>query len=366
MSISRRAFLGFPAALVARPAASGNILVAVQLAGGNDGLNTVVPYEDDHYARRRSTLRLTGSQVRRIAPSTGLHPEMPGFERLFKEGRLAIVQAVGYPKMHRDHGAAMRSWQTANPAPAGEETGWLGRAADQAWNPVEGNVPAVFVGAIGQPLTLRARRTVVPSLREAKEWTLTAEVRGPSPAWTAARRVSTVLQRGPAVAYPNYSLAQSLRNVAQLIRADLGVGVYLVEHGGPPPGGYDNHANQAGHHAVLLRELSESIAAFCADLAGDGWLDRVLLMTYSEFGRTVTENGRHGTNHGAAAPVFMVGGRVKGGLHGAPPDLSKLEGDAPVALIDFRSVYATVLEKWLGLPAEPVLGQRFSLLDLVA
>ncbi len=365
MPISRRAFLGFPAALLARPAASGNILVAVQLAGGNDGLNAVVPFEDDHYARSRPTLRLSAGQVRKIAPSTGLHAEMSGLERLFKEGRLAIVQAVGYPKMHRDHGAAMRSWQTANPAPSGEETGWLGRAADRAWDPVEGNVPAAFVGTIGQPLTLRARRTVVPSLRDPKDWTLTAEVSGPSPAWAAARRVSTVLHRGPASPYPSCSLAQSLRNVAQFIRADLGVSVYLVEHGGPPPGGYDNHANQAGHHAVLLRELSESVAAFCADLASDGWLDRVLLMTYSEFGRTVSENGRRGTNHGAAAPVFVAGGRVKGGLHGAPPDLSKLEGDAPVALIDFRSLYATVLEKWLGLPAEPVLGQRFELLDLL-
>lgn len=364
MVCSRRSFLGWPAMLLARPAATGNILVVVQLAGGNDGLNTVVPYEDDEYARRRTTLRLSAAQVRKIAPGTGLHPEAAGFERLFKDGCLSIWQAVGYPNMHREHGVAMRSWQTAHPDPSGRETGWLGRAADQVSDAEEGNVPAVFVGGIGKPLTLQARRVFTPALREAKEWTLAADLSGASKAWEAARRVAAEMRRGSRVDYPQCALAQSFRTVAQLIRAELGIAVFLVEHGGPPPGGYDNHANQAGHHGVLLRELSGVMAAFCEDLAADGLLNRTLIMTYSEFGRTVSENGRHGTNHGAAAPMFLAGGKVKGGLHGSPPDLKNLEGDAPRAQIDFRPVYATVLERWLGWPSEPVLEGRYPLLDL--
>ena len=154
--------------------------------------------------------------------------------------------------------------------------------------------------------------------------------------------------------------------MAQLIRADLGVQVYLVEQGGVSPGGFDNHANQAGNHAVTLRELSDSVAAFCDDLVHDKLLDRVLLMTYSEFGRTLSENGRHGTNHGAAAPVFLAGGKLKGGLHGAHPSLSDLDNDAPKPHTDFRSVYATVLESWLGLASEPILGERFTRSDVLA
>jgi uncharacterized protein (DUF1501 family) len=181
-----------------------------------------------------------------------------------------------------------------------------------------------------------------------------------------ARRVSNVLKAARSQPYPTYGLAQSLRTVAQLIRADLGIRIFLTEQGGVSPGGFDNHSNQAGNHAVVLRELSDSMAAFCDDMARDKLLDRVLLMTYSEFGRTLSENGRHGTGHGAAAPVFLAGGRAKAGLVGAHPSLTDLDNDAPKPHTDFRAVYATLLDRWLGLQSEPVLGGRFATLDIVA
>jgi uncharacterized protein (DUF1501 family) len=152
--------------------------------------------------------------------------------------------------------------------------------------------------------------------------------------------------------------------VSQFIRADIGIRIYLVELGGVSPGTFDNHANQAQNQAVVLRELSDSVAAFSDDLGRDKLLDRVLLMTYSEFGRTLTENGRHGTGHGVAAPVFLIGGKLKGGLVGAHPSLTDLEADAPKSHTDFRSVYATALDTWLGIPSEPILGGRYTPLEV--
>jgi len=158
-------------------------------------------------------------------------------------------------------------------------------------------------------------------------------------------------------------LGQNLATVAQLIRADLGIRIYFVELGGGGIGGFDTHANQAANHGSLLRELAESTSAFIEDLNHDRLLDSVLVMTFSEFGRTLTESGRHGTNHGAAAPMFMIGGRVKGGLWGAHPSLTDLEEDAPKFHTDFRRVYATVLERWLNLNSEKILPPGFTPLD---
>jgi uncharacterized protein (DUF1501 family) len=158
-------------------------------------------------------------------------------------------------------------------------------------------------------------------------------------------------------------LAENLATVAQLIRADLGIRIYSVELGGGGIGGFDTHANQAANHGALLRELAESTSAFVDDLKHDRLLDSVLVMTFSEFGRTLSESGRRGTNHGAAAPMFMIGGRVKGGLWGAHPSLTDLEEDAPKFHTDFRRVYATVLERWLNLKSEKVLAPGFTPLD---
>jgi uncharacterized protein (DUF1501 family) len=183
-----------------------------------------------------------------------------------------------------------------------------------------------------------------------------------------SRKVEAVARdQAPAGAgeYPRYGLAQKLRTVAQLIRADLGIRIYCPELGGDGFGGFDNHANQRGNHGALLRQLSESVAAFVDDLARDKLLDRVLLMTFSEFGRTVKENGRRGTDHGSAAPVFLAGGKLKGGFTGDHPNLTELENGGQKFHIDFRRVYATVLDAWLGVDSQPVLGERFKPLEVL-
>jgi uncharacterized protein (DUF1501 family) len=203
----------------------GRVLVVLQMAGGNDGLNTIVPFEDDSYGRARTTLRLGAGQVRKIAPSLGLHREMGGFERLLGEGRMTVLQGVGYPKMNRDHDRAMRNWQTAQVPEGIAQTGWLGRYADRASIAEQGNVPAIYVGRSPQPFTMRSREAVVPAIASAGDWSLKGKVvgglEGCDGARKAAASVSGVLKGGGrAAAYPQSALAQSLGSVAQLMRAE--------------------------------------------------------------------------------------------------------------------------------------------------
>ncbi len=372
----------------------GNIVVVIQLAGGNDGLNTVVPYADDVYARSRPTLRLDARQVLRITDYLGFHPRLKSLARHFEQGRLSIVQGVGYPNPSQGHFESMRVWQTADGKPSHLATGWLGRAADVLSAVSPEAVPALFVGTIRQPFTLNAARTIVPSIREAKD----LELRPPAGLSYAAyiqlleqsvsashgadgqlvehvarvtaaacdqlRKVQTALDAPkPPQGYPPIELAMHLRTVAQLIRAELGVRIYCVELGGEEPGGFDNHAVQRDNHAALLEQLAESVAAFLADLQRDGLLDRVLLMSYSEFGRTIQENGRRGTDHGSAACMILAGGRVRGGLVGEHPNLLETENGGLKHHTDFRQVYAAVLRDWLGLDPTVVLGRGYKPLD---
>jgi uncharacterized protein (DUF1501 family) len=383
------------------------ILVVVQLAGGNDGLNTIVPYADDHYARSRHTLRLSGKDVLRIDPLLGFHPGMPAFARLFQEGRLSVVQGVGYPHPNQSHETSMRIWQTARPEDPAAQTGWLGGAADVLSGAGQADVPAMFVGQIAQPFTLHARTAIVPSVRAAEDCTLRVPLgaaKGDSPifaareapsdrhavaaakigtvpaerpptllehvqrtaaaARVASRRIEQALEAPTAVEYPPLPLAAMLRTIAQLIRADAGIRIYHTELGGEEPGGFDNHANQRDNHASLLRQLSQSVGAFVDDLRRAGLFDRVLLMTFSEFGRTLAENGRRGTDHGSAAPMFLAGGKLRGGLAGPHPDLSETEQGGVRHHTDFRRVYATILDRWLGLDSRAILGGQFEPLEL--
>jgi uncharacterized protein (DUF1501 family) len=369
-----------------RPDADGRILVMVQLAGGNDGLNTVIPYEDDEYGRNRPTLRFKANEVHKIDSQLGFHPQTKGLWRLYQEGRLGIVQGVGYPKPSGDHAASMRIWQTASTDHLGHQTGWLGRAIDRSSDADAADLPGVFVGTIPRPFLLNAEKTVVPSVRAIKDYTLQKQPaatrvpratndrlisflqRSTIQADAAAVRINAVLQKQksrPGAEYPDVPAGQRFRTVAQLIRADLGIRIFCTEVGGNQPGGFDNHANQRGNHGALLHQLSESVAAFADDLARDNLLDRVLLMTFSEFGRTVKENGRRGTGHGSAAPVFVVGGKVKGGLTSEHPSLTELENGGPKHHTDFRRLYATALENWLGIESGPVLGEEFKPLDVL-
>jgi uncharacterized protein (DUF1501 family) len=360
------------------------VLVVLQLTGGNDGLNTVVPYADDEYGRNRPTLRLPTNELHKIDASLGFHPRMEAFSKLYKDGHLAIVQGVGCPNPDQNHERALRMWHTADPQRPQCPTGWLGRAVDRVWSPVASDTTAAFVGPIPRPFALNAENVVVPSLRSAEDITIhqpagwAAPITAPSDntllqfmrqsaldARGKSERIEAVVKTaGGSADYPAFGLARDLRTVAQLIRADVGIRIFLAELGGGGLGGFDNHANQLGNHCALLHQLAESVAAFLYDLQRDKQLDRVVLMTFSEFGRTVKENGRRGTDHGIAAPVFLAGGQVKGGLVGPHPSLTDLDKGALKMHTDFRQVYATVLDRWLGFDSEPVLGGRFESLDV--
>ncbi len=378
-------------------ASSPTALVVIQLAGGNDGLNTVVPFRDEEYAKARPTLRLRRPDVHRISDELGFHPKLRAFARLYEEGLLAIVQGVGYPNPQQGHFESMRVWQAGDTDYRGVQTGWIGRAVDALLAHHQGAMPAVFVGHIQKPFALNAQQAVIPTLRALADATLQlAEPSSPpaASAWLGEKepdpapapednkllafvrrttlaaaeqsaRVQTVLTQEPPGRYPPFQLARQLFMIAQLLRAELPVRVYYTELGGEEPGGFDTHAGQAANHGALLEQLAESLAAFLDDLKRDGLADRVVVMTFSEFGRTVEENGRRGTDHGSAAPVFVAGGKVHGGLVGPHPNLTERENGGQKHHTDFRRVYATVLENWLGFDSQGVLGRPFAPLPLL-
>lgn len=367
------------------------VLVVVQLSGGNDGLNTVVPYGDDEYARNRPTLSLPPKDLHKIDSFIGFHPRMAAFMRLYKEGHLSIIHAVGYPNSDRSHDGAMQVWHTADPDQPNRQTGWLGRAADSILRPDMATVPAVFVGPIACPFSLNAEHAIIPSIQSADDLTIKpvqnksqskaitklprAEMgdtllnflqESMSNANAMSKRIETAAGASSnAAEYPSFQLAGYLRTIAQLIRADVGIRIFYAELGGGGIGGFDNHANQLGNHCALLHQLSESLEAFINDLKSDKLLDRVLLMTISEFGRTVRENGRRGTGHGAAAPIFLAGGKLKSGIIGSHPSLTGLDKDGLKFHTDFRRVYATILDKWLGFESCIVLGKQYEPLDFL-
>jgi uncharacterized protein (DUF1501 family) len=375
-----------------RPDAGGRVLVVVQLDGGNDGLNTVVPHGDDIYYQSRPQLALKARDLKPIDDHVGLHPALDDFAKLRDEGRLAVVQSVGYPNPNRSHFESMAVWHTARLRPGREEPGWLARAADCGPPGAVGDAPALHVAAGALPQALRGGRQHVPSLVTAEQFRRRLglpESAGPDEQRAALNRIAGQAEAGDnpllqfvsrsAVAtyascarleralgeaddarYPDdYGLARRLRLIARLIRGGLTTPIYYTQLGG-----FDTHAEQRYRHEGLLRELGRSLRAFLNDLDRSGEGGRVAVLVFSEFGRRLRENASAGTDHGTAAPVFVLGRPVQGGLHGPYPDLARLEDGDPRHAIDFRRVYAAVLERWLGLPAEAPLGGTFEPLPL--
>jgi len=380
-----------------RRSAKDTILVVVQLAGGNDGLNSVVPHGDDCYAAARPTLRLEPARLHKIDDLLGFHPEMRAFARLFRDGLASVVQGVGYPNPHQGHFESMHVWQTARLPGSPAETGWIGRAADHVRRPDDTRAMAVYVGRIATPFAVNAQRAMVPTVRSIEDCLFreppppgpdgpaparsgeksTGESAGskaarPEPladflrqstlaAYASHRQIDGVTRNETrAAVYPPSQLAQMFQIIVRLIRADLGIRIFYTELGGQEPGGFDTHANQAANHGALLRQLSESVAALVEDLKRDRLLDRVVLMTFSEFGRTVHENGRRGTDHGSAAPVFLAGGGLQGGVIGPHPGFDQLENGGQKHHTDFRRLYATLLDQWLGFDGRAILGEKFA------
>jgi len=353
-----------------------SVLVVVQLSGGNDGLNTVIPYEDDAYHRSRPTLRAAAERVLKLDNRLGLHPELAGLKRLYDDGRLSVVTNVGYPNPDRSHFRSMDIWHTARLDPAGVDVGWLGRVVDQMQE--QRSAPtALHIGEQSLPLALKTRTHTVPSIRSLEAFRLregAAELEAAIAARRDAARDDLLFVQHVALSacanarrieqmarpqaaggeYPNYGLARRLREIADLIAADFGPRIYYTSLDG-----FDTHARQALAHGPLLRELGDSVAAFLGDLKSRGLAERVVLMTFSEFGRRLKENAGQGTDHGAAAPMFVAGAACRAGVLGDAPDLSNLEDGDVRHRVDFRQVYAELLDRWLNVDSRDVLGEQF-------
>lgn len=370
-----------------------NVLVVVQLSGGNDGLNTVVPYADDVYAKNRFQTRISAGAVHKIDDYLGFHPSMVGMHRLFQEQQLSIVQGVGYPNPNRSHFESMDIWHTAQPEVTGvaRQVGWLGKHLDQRddGNRAAKEVLGVHLGTDVQPIALAGLNVQVPSIGSFDDFRfenmgdprlnairerlisttgsdsneLLAHVRAAAQtALASSRRVRQAIERTSASSeYPQTDLGKKLRGIAQLIHAGLATRIYYVTLDG-----FDTHSLQAESHAGLLRELSGAVTAFIDDLAGSGQSKRVLLACFSEFGRRVKENASRGTDHGAAAPLFLAGGSLRGGLVGKHPSLTDLDDGDLKFHTDFRRVYASILENWLGVESVPILGGKFRPLNVFA
>lgn len=369
------------------PEKDRSILVLVQLAGGNDGLNTVVPFEDADYHRLRPTLGLPKEQVLPLNDTLGLHPACAPLHRLYEEGRLGVVQNVGYPNPNRSHFRSTEIWETASGSNEYLSSGWIGRFLDNACSGapeetpvavhVSNEVPQSFLAGKAHPtFGLNPNQRNRRESRENLALLETLVGQGPSAeehgnhtflrqtmmdALVTEKRVQGVLgDYRPEATYPGTPFAQSLRNVAALVAAGFPTRVYFVTLGG-----FDTHSNQATAHQNLLRTLSDGLAAFQKDLEAHRLDRQVLTMTFSEFGRRPNENESRGTDHGTAAPLFVMGTRVKGALHGTPPSLKLQRNQDLTFSTDFRQVYATVLDKWFACPTEQVLGRSYRPLDFV-
>ena len=370
------------------------VLVVLEMNGGNDGLNTVIPYADDLYPKYRSSLLQTKDQVVKVNDHVGLHPGMRSFDRLLQRGELAVVQGVGYPNPERSHFESMDTWQSADPQRK-TTTGWIGRSTNELQG-ANGGIPIMHIGPNRLPLALQGATGGAISVNNQVPYRL--ELGGGEPEQQKARRklledlaqprqddpasladfvyrrevqTLTTLDRlqevlkgtntgqfagfGPdGRPYGANALPQKLQLVAQLIQKGFGTRVFYVMRDG-----FDTHSDQAGQHRGLLAEVADGITSFFETLRQTGHDKRVRLMTFSEFGRRVQENASKGTDHGAASCLFVAGPGLKGGAVGDHPSLSDLDSGDLKYHTDFRRVYATLLDGWLGCDSQAVLGAKY-------
>ncbi len=372
------------------PDMGGKTLVLVQMAGGNDGLSTLVPYSNGSYQSARPTLRFDAEEVLPLDADFGLHPNLAGMKGLWDEGKLAVIQGVGYPDQNYSHFKSMAIWQRADPGLTATD-GWLGRTLDamesEAHDPflgfnVGGSTPASFQGPVAVPsvsdpddyaFKVGGQAASPDHQRTQTLLKLYEEYPANSPFGvllettvdTAVDSSAALAEAGdvytPAVAYPETSFAGGMSLLAQAIVGDLGMRVGHVTLGG-----FDTHTNQRDDHDDLMTTLDGGISAFYSDLEAHGKADDVIVLTWSEFARRVQENASEGTDHGAANLMFAVGKGVEGGMFGEPPSLENLVDQGNLGYTtDFRSVYATIAERWLGVPADELLGETWPQLGFI-
>lgn len=362
-----------------RPSGDGRILVVVQLSGGNDGLNTLVPYRNELYQKARPKLKISGDDVVRINDEFGLHPSLTSIESLLEGNRLAIVQGVGYPSPNRSHFESMDIWHTCATKEARKGSGWLGRYLGSHQEAKGSDASALHIGHEVLPLALVEKGVQVPSIASVEQMRLkggdpsSSEMRrsedeqdsnellnfvaaSTDAALAASKRLETALatpdQSGD---FPATGLGERLKTISRLILAGLSTRIYYVTLDG-----FDTHANQPDAHAGLLRQWSEAISAFCQSMQRAGQQDRVLVMTFSEFGRRVAENASLGTDHGAAAPMIFAGPSFAKPIVGELPSLDDLDDGDLKFHTDFRDVYATIVAEWMSGNPEKVLGESFT------
>ncbi|PHQ31585.1 DUF1501 domain-containing protein [Rhodopirellula bahusiensis] len=385
MKTNRRRFLGHGSAVVlgampslvsravmadegTRSNRNGKILVVIQMSGGNDGINTIIPYADEGYAMHRKKLRLPTDRLLKINDSVGFHPSMRSAADLLEQGKLGIVQCVGYPNPSRSHDTSMAIWHSAQ---VGDEDvlrshGWLGMAMDAARKKTD-DPDMILVGDESQPLAIQSRRSTAVTLSSLTDLRLRQPAHAqPKPTSdqasesSLAQFVDQTMQDAIATAsalernteggadgsakYPTTRIGRRMQTISTMVKSGFQTPIYYAIQSG-----YDTHAAQLPSHSRLLREFSDATKAFLDDIEASGLSDQVCVMGFSEFGRRVAENNSEGTDHGTAGPVFLAGNRVRSGLIGTTPKLTDLvDGDLQMST-DFRNMYQEVTQAWLGI-----------------
>jgi uncharacterized protein (DUF1501 family) len=376
------------APLAGLPGGSDRVLILVNLQGGNDGLNTVVPFANQRYYQLRPNLAISPNAVLRLDDQLGFNPNMKSFKAMYDKGQVAVVQGVGYPNPDLSHFRSTEIWQTASPERY-LHSGWVGRYLDQAGLPANNLFNGVALSQL-VPEALSSQNVDVPAIASMGTYGLTIDKNDNTRnAYSSLMRDRTVPFKSPYLArvmeiedhaqrgseelpkliagykaqatYPATPIARSLALAAQIVGSNLGTRVIYVQHGS-----FDTHVSQPATHDRLIEQFSDAVAAFYADLAAHGNDKRVLTMTFSEFGRRAAENGSRGTDHGEASPLFLIGGGVKGGIYGDNPVIGQEQYGNVKYSIDFRNVYATILERWLNRPSVPILSGSFATLPVLS
>lgn len=360
-------------------------LVVIQLSGGNDAMNTIVPYTNGIYHDSRSAIHLTESDVIDINGSLGFHPEMGEIKKLWDSNNVAVINGIGYPVPNRSHFRSMDIWHTAESESIAPD-GWLGRTIREI-DPSHNNVVTAVNFGRGLPRALVCKDVPVASVGDLETYGLMPDIQGKDQRENALNYFSRMY--GPnqgrdaildalsengvsamigadilsganskyssSVEYADNPIANNLKDIAKVIFADIGTKIYYAQHGS-----FDTHAGELFNHAKLWKELSDAIGDFYRDLKEHGRENDVTVLLFSEFGRRIEDNGS-GTDHGSGGIAFVLGGSVKGGLYGEQPSLEiseQIEGDMKYNN-DFRSTYATLLDQWLGIDSVPILGKNF-------
>jgi len=349
-------------------------LILIELKGGNDGLNTVIPYSDPNYYRMRPRLAVEDHKVIRLTPQLGLHPNLAPFQSMWEGGHMGIVLGVGYPKPNLSHFRSIEIWDTASDSHKYLDEGWIARVFADSRPPATLPADGVILGRddagplFGANLRTVSLKNPDKFLKQTRHLQKTSSPQS-NPSLAHILSVQNQLHQtvekfreqnfqtaNPGADFPKHTLGRQLKTAAQLLASGLSLPVIKVSLGG-----FDTYANQPGTHARLLKQWAEAVTAFSKAMQAQGRWQNTMMMTYSEFGRRPAENGSRGTDHGTAAPHFVFGGRIRGGFYGRQPSLSALEGKNLAHHVHFRRLYATAAQEWLGLPARSLAARPLGL-----